>query len=124
MNLTKTYKWLTYFLAIPTSIIALFALIGVLIAFANPQFLIPVFVLVCIVLYIISSYIFLNKVLIKQGNCRKVIKDLIKINAFASLFFSILNIIQFITILSTPSFVDATIAGILEQNQASFSRFF
>ncbi len=124
MNLTKIYKWLTYILAIPTAFIAFFSLFGILIAIANPQMLIPVFIMVCIVLYYISSFIFLRKAITKNLTCKKIIKDLIKINSIASLFFSVLNIIQIFSILFNPSFVETTINTIIEQNQGNINTIF
>ena len=124
MNLTKIYKWLTYILAIPTAFIAFFSLFGVLIAFANPQLLIPVFIMVCIVLYYISSFIFLRKVINKNLTCKKIIKDLIKINSIASLIFSALNIVQIFSIFFNPSLVETTINTIIEQNQGNINTVF
>lgn len=124
MNLTKIYKWLTYILAIPTAFIAFFSLIGILVALANPQMLIPVFIMVCIVLYYISSFIFLRKVINKNLTCKKIIKDLIKINSIASLIFSILNIVQVFSILFKPAFVETTINTIIEQNQGNINAIF
>ena len=124
MNLTKIYKWLTYILAIPTAFIAFFSLFGILIAMANPQMLLPVFIMVCIVLYYISSFIFLRKVVIKQLTCKKIIKDLIKINSIASLIFSVLNIVQIFSILFNPSFVEANINTIVQQNQGNINTIF
>ncbi|MBS4043826.1 MAG: hypothetical protein KGZ59_08435 [Chitinophagaceae bacterium] len=124
MNLTKIYKWLTYILAIPTAFIAFFSLFGILIAIANPQMLIPVFIMICIVVYYISSFIFLQKVLTKNLSCKKIIKDLIKINAIATLIFSALNLIQIISIYFNPDLVETTVNAITEQNQGNINTIF
>jgi hypothetical protein len=124
MNFSKIYKWLTYILSIPTAFIALFSLFGILIAIANPQMLIPVFIMVCIVLYYISSFIFLRKVLTQKLPCKKIIKDLIKINSVASLIFSVLNIVQIFSILFNPTFVQTTLNTIVEQNQGNINNVF
>ena len=124
MNLTKIYKWLTYILAIPTAFIAFFSLFGIIIAIANPQMLIPVFIMICIVLYYISSFIFLQKVLVKNIMCKKIIKDLIKINAIATIIFSVLNLIQIFSIYLNPELVETTVNAIYEQNQGNINTIF
>lgn len=126
MNLTKIYKWLTYILAIPTAFIALIAFIVSLVALANPtiKIIIIAFILVCIVLYYISSFIFLKKVITKSLTCKNIIKDLIKINSIASLIFSLLNIVQFFSILFNPSLVEISINDIIEQNQGNINAIF
>lgn len=119
MNLIKPYKFLTYLLMIPTFLIGFFALIGVLIAFINPQILIPIFILICVVIYVISSYVFLNKILIKNLKAKKILKDLIKINGLIAIIFCVLNIVQIIMLFFNPVLLEKSINDIMIQNAAN-----
>ena len=124
MNTIKVYKWITYILLIPTFFIALFSLFGILFAMLNPQILIPVFIMVCIVLYNISSFIFLRKSLINNLICKKIIKDLIKVNAIAAIIFSVLNLFQFIKIIFNKTAIETAVQDIYTQNQGNISSIF
>lgn len=106
MKLVKVYRHLTYILVLPTTIIALFCIVGILAALFNPGFLIPLFMMACLVVYEIASLIFLSKTITAQKATKKIIKDLITINSFFALFFCLLNIVQFTTIVFKPELVN------------------
>ena len=120
MKLIKVYKLLTYFLALPTAIVALFTLVGILVGLANPGILLDVFITACSVVYFISSYIFLSKILLAQATCKKIIKDLIKINGFISIFFAVKIMMGFLALLIEPSLLQKLIGDAMAQNTAAF----
>jgi len=120
MKLIKLYKPLTYFLVLPTAIIALFSFVGFFIAIANPPFLLDVFITACAVVYFISAFIFFWRTLICQKTCKKIIKDLIKINGFIAILFAVKIIVAFVALLVDSNLLKAGIEEAMAQNTASF----
>ncbi len=120
MKLIKVYKLLTYFLTIPTAIIALFTLVGILVGIANPSILLDVFITACSVIYFISSFIFLNRIILSKKTCKKIIKDLIRINGFISIFFAVKIIMGFLALLVKPSLLQQMVTDAMTQNATAF----
>lgn len=120
MNIIKVYKLLTYLLAIPTAFIGLFSLFGLLLALLNPILLLPIFILLCVVIYVICSFTFLFKIINAQKLGKKILKDLLKINGIIALAFSVLNIINLSSIIFNPAMMDKLVADAITQSASSF----
>ena len=120
MNIIKVYKPLTYILALPTAIVALFTIFGILLAIMNPVMLLPIFILLCVVTYVICSYIFLFKIIIAQKTSKKILKDLLRINGIIALIFSVMNLINLASIIFNPMIMDKIVADAITQSASSF----
>ena len=99
----KAYRLLSYLLIV----VALFIGLGVMMllgaAFSNPAILLSVFVAAAVVLYSFSSFQFLNKGIRRGEKLKPSRKDFIKVNAYVSLFFGVMNIVQTVTIIVEPT---------------------
>lgn len=120
MKLIKLYKPLTYFLILPSTIIGLFSFFGFFIAIANPPVLLDVFITACAVVYFIGAFIFFWRTIVCQKTCKKIIKDLIKINGYISVLFTTKIILAFIALMIDPTVLKATIDAAMAQNAATF----
>ena len=105
MNRLTIYRVIIYAL-LPVGVVLGLAMIFALsFALGNLTMLFPVFITGATVVYIFASFIFLQKGIDKQIVSKRSLKDLIKVNAYVALFFSILGLMQGIMILLNP---DAT----------------
>ncbi len=120
MNITKVYKTLTYILSVPTALIGLLSIFGILIALMNPIMLLPIFLLICVVVYVVVSYIFLSKIIVAQQTRKKIIKDLLKINGVIAFFFGAMNLVNFVSMLLHPSLIEKSIADVFSQSASAF----
>lgn len=66
--------------------------------------------------YEIACMIFLFKTIIAQKNVKKIIKDLITINAAIASVFCVLNIIQFIGLLVKPALIQSLLNELLRRS--------
>lgn len=82
-NLT-IYRIASYILLPFGGLMGFASLIFLLIALANPALLLPVFMMVCAVIYIFASFSFLQKI-DNKATARPGMKDLVKVNAFVAL---------------------------------------
>ena len=115
MNRIKIFKVLTYILSVPTAFMGFFSFFALLVALMNPPMLIPVFAMICVVVYIITSFVFLNKTIIGQKQTKKIVKDLFKINGVITAIFSIMCIIDFVSLFVNPSLINEGIAKVFAQ---------
>ncbi len=115
MNRIKIFKALTYILSVPTAIMGFFSFFALLVAFMNPPMLIPVFVMICVVVYVVTSFVFLNKTIIGQKQTKKIIKDLYKINGIIASIFAIMCIVDFVSLLVNPSLIQEGITKIFTE---------
>ena len=104
MRLLTFYRIITYLLLPFATIFSLVTLIGILMAFSNPQVLLGVFFMACIVIYTFTCFAFLQKIA-HLSPAKPSLKDWIKVNAYVSIFFSTTLLIQ-----SYYFFHDSTIA--------------
>jgi hypothetical protein len=109
MNELSIYRILSYILLPFAALFGLFALVMLLFAFANPAALLPVFLIVATVIYIIASFIFLIKGIGNAKTCKKKLKDLIKVNAYVAIVFAVMCLIQSIGLLSHPALLSKLI---------------
>lgn len=103
MKSITIYKIFTYLL-LPFALIMLLTFFPMLMAaFASPTALLPLFMLACIIIYIVCSYTFLQKGLVREMACKKSLRDWIKVNAYVSIAFVILMLAQISVLLSNSS---------------------
>ena len=81
---------------------SIFVLILIGAAFQNPAMLLPLFLIACIAIYSFASLRFLIKGIDGNKYLGKSSKDLLKVNAFVSVFFAVLMISQCIVFLLHP----------------------
>ena len=118
MNRIKIFKTLTYIISVPTAFIAFFSFLALLAALMNPTILIPVFIMICVVVYVATSFVFLNKTIIRQMQTKKIVKDLFKINGIIASIFSVMCIIDFLSFIVKPSLISTGVAEIFAQKSA------
>jgi len=137
-TLLIVYRVLTFILLPIAAIFGFIDLSLLLMALANPAALLPVFAIACIVIYVFTSLSFLTKGIMGGRQCKPSLRDWIRVNAFVSIAFSALGIIEYITLLSNKTVVAAVVkqamqqqslpagmsAGQLEQMLLSFLFFF
>ncbi len=97
------YRIVSYFLLVVAVILGIAALFGLLIALANPALLISVFVVVAVVLYSISSFLFLHNGIDGKQKLKSKLHDFIKVNAYVSIVFAVMNIVQSLVVIVDPS---------------------
>jgi hypothetical protein len=101
----KFYRILSFILLPIAAFIGIGVLLSLMVALANPAMLLNVFIGACVVLYQFLSYRFLVKGIDNQQVLKASFKDWIKVNAFVTIVFSVMSIIQFITVLRDPAFM-------------------
>ena len=108
MSQLTVYRIITYILLPFATLFALLTLVGLLVALANPQALLGVFFMACIVIYTFTSFSFLQKIgPLKPA--KPSLKDWIKVNAYVSVFFSTTIIIQTYFFFHDPNIAKAFI---------------
>ncbi len=113
----KIYKILSYILLPFAALFSLFALLALLVALANPIMFLPLFLLICVVLYVFSSFQFYQKAIVHTKSCKPFLRDFINVNAIVSIFFAASAIIQFIQIKTNPSIIQKTFQQAIEIQQ-------
>ncbi len=88
------YRILSFILLPIAALMGIFGLFALFAALANPAFLFGVFMLVCIVIYVFTSFNFLSKGIISQAPCKPTLRDWIKVNAYVSIVFALLSLLQ------------------------------
>jgi hypothetical protein len=119
-NHLKLYTVLSYILIPIGLFFGLMDIIFFMTALANPSVMIFVFVIACLVIYIIASFRFLKQGIEKEQSQKASLKDWIKVNAYVSLFLCSLFFINSISILVSS---DATLLKFIDeliQNQPGF----
>jgi hypothetical protein len=97
------YRIFSYFLLIIAAFLGIGLVAVLFIALANPSMLLNVFVGAAVVLYTISSFMFLINGIDGKKQLKPGLKDFIRVNAFVALFFCVMNIFQSITVIMNPS---------------------
>ncbi|TKK67801.1 hypothetical protein FC093_13715 [Ilyomonas limi] len=102
-TLLIVYRVLTFILLPIAAIFGFIDLSLLLMALANPAALLPVFAIACIVIYVFTSLSFLTKGIIGGRKCKPSLRDWIRVNAFVSIAFSALGIIEYITLINNKT---------------------
>ncbi|HSC54925.1 MAG TPA: hypothetical protein VLC98_14930 [Phnomibacter sp.] len=86
------YKILSFILLPIAAILAAFTAIGLLMALANPAALLPLFMMACSVIYVFTSFSFLQKAIMGNRPVKAKLRDWIRVNAFVAIFVAVLNL--------------------------------
>lgn len=97
------FRIVSYFLLVVAVILGIAALFTLLIALANPALLISVFVVVAVVLYSVSSFLFLHNGIDGKQKLKSKLRDFVRVNAYVSIVFAAMNIIQSLVVIIDPS---------------------
>jgi len=111
------YRIITFILLPIAAVFGLFTLIMLLAALANPAILLGVFLFASMVIYVIASFIFLQKGIDKNQLCNHSLKDWIRVNAFVSIVYCVLMLLNSVTLLGSPKLLNDTIHEMLSQQQ-------
>jgi len=117
MTELKLYKGLTYLLALPNAFLALVTIFGVLASILNPVMLLGMLLFVGTVLYAIFSFIFLQKGIINGKKCTLKLKRNLRMTSVFTILFSIMNLTNFITIVSNKASIDLMVSKFFEENK-------
>lgn len=88
------YRILTYLLMPFGAVIALLTLISLMAALSNIAFLLPAFVCGCTVIYLVTSFNFLQRGILYRQPQKPSSFDWIRVNGFVALFLAILFVFQ------------------------------
>ena len=109
------YRVLTFILLPIVAILGFIDISLLLMALANPAALLPAFAIACIVIYLFTSLNFLNKGITAGKPCKLSLRDWIRVNAFVSIAFSTLGIIEYITVLNNKAVRDEMVKQAMAQ---------
>ncbi len=133
MKNLKVYKVLSYILLPFGGLLGVVALFGVLASLGNPLMMLMFLIVVCVALYIFSSFRFLNRVIIQQIKSRPSLKDFVRVNTFISIFFSVYTLYSAMVALNNPDLMKTAIQQMMAMpqfamppgyNEASFLHIF
>lgn len=116
MKLINIYRILSFLLLPIAMLIAPMALISLLGGLANPLILLPAFILTCIVIYTWCSFRFLINGIDQQRPLHQNLKDWLKVNAYVSIAFAALSVIDGIAALANPQVLDQALQQAMEQS--------
>lgn len=123
MKSLTIYRIFSYVLITIAILLGLASLFALLIALSNPVLLISVFIIITVVIYSFSSFLFLNNGIDGKRKLKPGMKDLIKVNAYVALVFVIMNIIQFFTVMSNSAVLNDAMNQVktFQNNQSPLS---
>lgn len=99
------------FLLLPIAVLfSISCLLLITTAFANPTMLLPLFIIVCVVIYSFASLNFLLKGIDRQKFLGKSAKDWLRVNAIVSAIFAVLMISQCTIVIMHPEMLHSIIA--------------
>ncbi len=96
------YKFLSFLLLPIAAFCGFVCLSGLLLALNYPPMLISVFLIACMVIYVIASFIFLTKGIDGNKTCKPVLRDWIRINGVITFIFFLLTMSSFLMIKANP----------------------
>ena len=117
MKNLKIYKVLSYILLPFGGLLGMVALFGVLASLGNPLMMIMFLIVVCVALYIFSSFRFLNRVIIQQIKSRPSLKDFVRVNTFISIFFAVYTLYSAMVALNNPDLMKTAIHQMMATQQ-------
>lgn len=110
------YRVLSFILVPVAAFLSLFALMAVFVALANPALLLGAFMLICMIIYVFSSFKFLNKGIIAKQACKPSLRDWIRVNAFVTIAFAVLSLFQSTALLSDSHLLNETMKAMPKQS--------
>lgn len=123
MNKLVVYRTFSYFLIAIATILGIASLFALLIALSNPVLLISVFIIIAVVIYSFTSFLFLNNGIDGKRKLKPGMKDLIKVNAYVAFVFVMMNIFQFVTVMSNTAVLNDAMSQVktFQNNQSPLS---
>lgn len=112
------YRIFSYILLIIGCILGIGVLASFFMALANPALLLNVFVGAAVVMYSISSFLFLIQGIDGKKQLKPGMKDFIRVNAFVATFFCVMSIFQSVTVISNPALLNEAISQFPKMNSA------
>ncbi len=110
MKTLTLYRIFSYILIIIALFLGLAVVLALFLALANPALLLNVFVAAAVVMYSISSFLFLINGIDAKKNQKTGMKDFIRVNAYVAIVFAVMNIFQASTVIMDPSVLNEAIA--------------
>ena len=102
-NLLVYYRVVSYVLVGIAVLFSFFDLVFLLMAFAQPSVFLVVFIVTGVIIYSFASFSFLINGIQYGRQCKPSSKDWIKVNAYVSIAFGAVSLMQGIALLSDPS---------------------
>ena len=109
------YRILTFLLLPIAALMGFIDISLVLMALANPAALLPVFAITCIVIYVFTSLSFLTKGVLGGRQCKPSLRDWIRVNAFVSIAFSGLGVIEYVTLMGNKTAAGQVVKQAMQQ---------
>ena len=110
MKIITLYRIFSYILIIIAFFLGLGVVLALFLALANPALLLNVFVAAAVVMYSISSFLFLINGIDGKKNQKPGMKDFIRVNAFVAIVFAVMNIFQAANVIVNPAVLNEAIA--------------
>jgi len=111
------YKVASYILIVIAGILSLVDVFSLLIALANPIMLLSVFILTGVIIYSFASFTFFTRSIQNGRQCKPNLKDWIKVNAYVSIAFGLLVIVQNISFFSSPANMNEVLKQVNEMQR-------
>lgn len=121
MNNLLPYRIISYILLLFAFILAISGIFVLLLAFANPLLIFSFLIIVFIVTYIFSSFIFLQKGINAGRKLKPKLYRNIKRTAYVALFFAVMNLFQSIMSLYNPSAINESINQMMSMQKGNIS---
>ena len=113
MKALTIYRILSYLLLPVAGLLGIGTLMALMFALSNFAFLLSVFISGATVIYVFSSFVFLQKGITKHLYLKHSLKDLVKVNAYVAIVFSVMGLIQGVSILMTPGLAETFIENMI-----------
>jgi hypothetical protein len=97
------YKIMSYILLPIAALLGLFTFMFLFVALGSPAALLPVFTMAATVIYVFTSFSFLQKAIVQQRPVKAKLRDWIRVNAFVAMFVAISSLMQGVTLLASPA---------------------
>lgn len=118
MNNLFLYRIFSYFLLVIAVILGIAALFALLIALSNPALLLSVFVIVAVVIYSVTSFLFLLNGIDGKRQQQTKLRDWIKVNAYVTIVFVVMNIFQSVAVLNNPTVLTEAVGQVSAMQQS------
>lgn len=109
------YRLLTFILLPIAAILGFLDIPLLFLALANPAALLPVFAITCIIIYVFTSLSFLTKGILGGKECKASLRDWIRVNAFVSIAFCGLGVIEYLTLIKNKSIAGEVVKQAMQQ---------
>lgn len=109
---------LLYIILLPFALLMGFSvLISLVAALQTPAALIPMFLIACMVIYTITSFIFYSKAVGQGKQCKPSLRDWIRVNAFVSIVVGALLLMESLVVIIEPTLIAKGIEQLKDMQQ-------